>query len=142
VLVDTASAAAGDPTVAYVQGNYGGLTAKVTTGSLVYVLAVPSIVTSSGTSIDGILNVTSLSGTLLFYGKPLKNGGSFVPGAVVFSGARLPASSTEIALMMTNLKAAYSGTDIATERSVATVLAADASTLSSLGTSLVTNQLG
>jgi hypothetical protein len=46
---DAAYAAAGNPTIAYIRGNYGGLMAKTTTGSLVYVLAVPGIITNSGT---------------------------------------------------------------------------------------------
>lgn len=45
----TAEAAVGNPTIAYIRGNYGGLTAKTITGGLTYVLAVPSIITNTGT---------------------------------------------------------------------------------------------
>lgn len=71
--VDYAYAAPGMPVVAYVKGNYGGLAAKTTTGSIVYVLAVPSIITNSGTVTGGVLEIKSsaLSGTLVFNGKSL-----------------------------------------------------------------------
>lgn len=50
-LVNEAIAAPGSPTIAYIRGNYGGLTAKVSTGGIVYVLALPSIITSTGTTV-------------------------------------------------------------------------------------------
>lgn len=52
-LVQETFAAPGMPTLAYIKGNYGGLTAKTVvpngSGSITYVLAVPSIVTGTGT---------------------------------------------------------------------------------------------
>ncbi len=50
-ILDIASAAPGNPTIAYIRGNYGGVTAKTTTGGIVYILAVPSIITNSGTTL-------------------------------------------------------------------------------------------
>lgn len=80
-----AQAAPGNPTIAYIRGNYGGLMAKTVTGSITYVFAVPSIITSTG-SIGAVLSITdgSLSGSLLFHGKPLKSASSYNPSTVVF----------------------------------------------------------
>jgi hypothetical protein len=85
LLVESAFAAEGDPATAYIRGNFGGLTAKTTTGSSVYVLAIPSIVTNSGTTNGAPVPVASLSGTLLFNGKALRNASGFNPAQVVFS---------------------------------------------------------
>jgi hypothetical protein len=143
----TASADAGNPSIAYIRGNYGGLTAKTLTGTTYYVLAIPSIVTNSGTTAGNALKIESnaLSGTLLFNGKTLSNATTYNPAAkVVFSGSSLPASSTAISDMVTALKAAYSSTpDIAGNTSVASLLSATGATaVASLGTSIVSNQLG
>lgn len=72
--VDTAYAAPGAPSIAYVRGNYGGLVAKTTTGSITYVIAAPSILTNSGVTAGSTVELksNSLSGTLLFNGKNLK----------------------------------------------------------------------
>lgn len=141
-----ASAAPGLPTIAYIKGNYGGLTAKTLTGNTVYVLAVPSIVTNTGTIIGGFLEIStnSLSGTLLFNGKNLASASSFNPNVVVFSGASLPTSDTGglITNMMNNLKTAYSGSDIATNSSIATLISTASGNLAQLGNSVVLAQLG
>lgn len=50
-LFETAYAAPGNPTIAYVRGNYGGVAAKVSSGTTLYVLAIPSIVTNTGTTV-------------------------------------------------------------------------------------------
>ncbi len=47
-LFPTAQAATGNPTIAYVKGNYNGISAKTQTGNIIYLLAVPSIITSTG----------------------------------------------------------------------------------------------
>lgn len=88
-----ASAAPGSPTIAYIKGNYGGLMAKTVTGSITYILAVPSIITSTG-AIGNVLSINggALSGSLLFHGKLLKNASTYNPTTVVFSGASLPTS--------------------------------------------------
>lgn len=94
-LAPEAQAAPGNPTIAYIRGNYGGLMAKTVTGSITYVLAVPSIITNSGSS-GTFLTIESntLSGSLLFNGKSLKAASSYNPNTVVFSGAKLPTSDT------------------------------------------------
>jgi uncharacterized membrane protein len=151
-LVQTASADAGNPTIAYVRGNYGGLTARTVTGSVTYVLAVPSIVTNSGTGAGNALKIESnaLSGTLLFNGKPLLNASTYNPNArtnsgVVFtSTAGLPGSdaSGQITAMVTALKSAYAGSDVASNSNVASLLSATGTTaVQNLGTAIVSNQL-
>lgn len=114
-LVTEAYAASGDPTIAYIRGNFGGLVAKTSTGNMVYTLAIPSIMTGSGITAGSSVTTSSLSGALLFHGKALKNSNSFNPNTVVFSGSKvnpgdtgLPANTTDIASMMSNLQAAYS----------------------------------
>ena len=65
-----------------------------------------------------------------------------MPGSVVFTGSKLPSTSTEISAMMTALQLAYSGSDIRTHQGVATVMSATGSTFDSFGSTLVTSQLG
>lgn len=107
----TAYSAPGIPTIAYIRGNYGGISAKTITGSTIYVLAVPSIITSSG-SIGQLLSIENndLSGALLFHGKILKQASTFNPNFVAYTGTGLPNSETTIIGLMQNLKSAYSST--------------------------------
>lgn len=72
---------------AYIRGNYGGLTAKTATGETTYLLAIPSIITNTG-SVGDVLSIESnaLSGALLFNGKPLVNSSSYNPNTVTNSG--------------------------------------------------------
>jgi hypothetical protein len=44
--------APGNPTIAYIRGNYGGITAKTITGGITYVLAIPSIIGTLTGSIE------------------------------------------------------------------------------------------
>lgn len=63
---------------------------KVSTGSILYVLAVPSIITNSGSISSGALvPIHTLSGSLVFNGKALTNASLFNPGQVVYSGAKI-----------------------------------------------------
>lgn len=148
-LLDTAFAAPGDPTIAYIRGNYGGLTAKTTTGSMVYILAVPSIITNSGTTAGGLLSASSLSGTLMFHGKSLRNASLFNPGTLIFSGAKtttnpsgLPDTSTGVITMMSTLKSIYGVSDIQNLQQVATLINTSTGSLSTFGTSIISTQLG
>jgi len=152
-LVTPAFAAPGDPTIAYIRGNYGGLTAKTTTGGIVYVIAIPSIITNSGTTVNGRVSIESnvLSGSLLFHGRSLTNATTYNPNAransgVVFSGASLPTSdaSGQLSSMVNALKAAYGSTpDIVSNANIANLIAATGSTaIQGLGTTIVSSQLG
>ncbi len=147
-LIHSASAAPGNPTIAYIRGNYAGLTAKTTTGSTTYVLAIPSIITNSGaTKID----TNALSGTLLFHGKPLVGASTYNPNArtnsgVVFSGTGgLPTNDTsgQLTSIITSLKSAYSGTDIASNSNITNLLATTGTaSIQTLGAVIVKDQLG
>jgi hypothetical protein len=141
-LAGTAHAEAGNPTVAYVRGNFGGLVAKAVTGSTTYVLAVPSILTSSGSSGTPVA-IGSLSGTLVFNGKALRGGSTFAPGQAVFTGSKLPGSdaNSEITNMMAALKAIYAASDIQSNQNVAALLGTSSGSLKEFGTSVVTAQL-
>lgn len=99
-LISQTYAASGNPTLSYIKGNYNGLVAKTLTGNTVYVLAVPSIITSqTGTLID----VLTLSGKILINGKTNSGGIAYTP-TIVFSGASLPKDDT--ASGITNLTTA------------------------------------
>gem|GEM_PF-1244568 len=67
-LIPQAFAASGNPTITYIKGNYNGMVAKTVTGSTVYVIATPSLTTSTGTTGSNI-DITTLSGKLLYHGQ-------------------------------------------------------------------------
>ena len=148
-LAGTAHAEAGNPSVAYIRGNFGGLTAKVSTGGMTFVLAVPGILTNSGSAAGASAPIGTLSGSLLFNGKPLRGASAFPPGAVVHSGAKtvsnpsgLPASAADLNAMVAALQAAYSGSDIRSNQNIATLMNTSSGSFASFGTSLVSAQLG
>jgi hypothetical protein len=151
-MVSTAHADAGNPTIAYVRGNFGGITAKVTVGSAVYVIAVPSILTNTGTvSVPiEIRGNNALSGTLVFNGKALKSASSFNPNSVVFTGSKtqsnpsgLPSSSTDMLSMMVAMRNAYSTSDIRGNQNIAALVATtDSGALLNFATSVVVAQFG
>lgn len=62
-IINQANAAPGNPIISYIKGNYNGLLVKTETGSLVYLLAAPSIITSQtgaiGESIDSVSNLSN-----------------------------------------------------------------------------------
>lgn len=81
----------------------------------------------------------------MFNGKTLKNASSFNPKTVVYSGSTLPTSDTssQIAGMMNLLKGAYSGSDIASNASINSLLTTSSTgSLVSLGSSIISGQLG
>ncbi len=150
-LVKDAHAGAGEPTIAYIRGNFGGLTAKVTVGTGVYVIAVPSIVTNTGSigaSVE-IRGTNALSGTLLFNGKTLRNASSFNPNQVVFSGSKtvtnpsgLPNTSSGITDMVSALKALYGSSDIQNHQNVSTLINTSTGGLVAFGTNMISAQFG
>jgi hypothetical protein len=149
ILADTAHAEAGSPSVSYVRGNFGGLMAKASTGSSVYVLAVPSLLTNSGGVAGSSVTIASLSGTLQFNGKALRGASTFNPGQVVFSGSKtagnpsgLPASASEITDMMVALRGSYSTSDIRSNQNIAALVATSTGSLTEFGRSMLTSQLG
>lgn len=140
-LVTEAYAAPGDPTIAYVRGNFGGLVAKTSTGNTVYTLAVPSIMTGAGIAAGTSVTTSSLSGTLLFHGKALKNSNSFNPSTVVFVGSKsnpgdtgLPSNAADVTSMMGTLQTAYAAaSDIKANEPIASLLNANGSALVNIG---------
>jgi hypothetical protein len=131
-------AATGNPTLTYIKGNYNGLVVKTQTGNTIYVLAVPSIVTSqTGTLID----VLSLSGSILVNNKTNSGGIAFAP-SVVYSGASLPTNDTTLAItnMTTAIQNAYSGSVVASDPLVQKIItASDPSSIITAGSALITN---
>lgn len=105
-------AAPGNPTVAYVRGNFNAIAARTQTGNVNYILAVPSILTGTGSAGQSIeVLPSSLSGTLQFNGKVFFGASAFNPVTVVFSSATLPNTDTQVLFMVSSLKTAYSGSD-------------------------------
>ncbi len=49
-LFPQAQAASSMPVLAYVKGNYNGIATKTQTGNTVYIIAVPSIISGTGTT--------------------------------------------------------------------------------------------
>lgn len=145
-VIETANAASGNPTIAYIHWNYGGLSAKTETWNTVYVLALPSIITNTATASGGLLEIkdNSLAGTLLFNGKNLTWASNFNPNIVVFSGATLPKDDTsgQITALIWSLKTAYSSTDITTNASIASLLNTSTGGYVSLGATIIKQQLG
>ncbi|MDD2745449.1 MAG: hypothetical protein PHU93_02830, partial [Candidatus Gracilibacteria bacterium] len=113
-------------------------------------LAIPSIITSTGSSLTPKIEITnsnSLSGTLLFHGRTLKNASAFNPNLTpVFSGSgKVLTTSTEITSLMTSLKNTYTSSgapDVKSNTSIASLLTMNTGSLSELGVNLVKNELG
>ncbi len=114
-----------------------------------YVIAVPSIITNSGTTAGNTVTTASLSGTLLFNGKSLRNASFFNPSTVVYSGAKVPSNpsglpdtGTGIYNMMVALKSIYGASDIQGNQSIATLINTATGSLAAFGTSIISAQLG
>ncbi|MDD2745312.1 MAG: glycine rich domain-containing protein, partial [Candidatus Gracilibacteria bacterium] len=110
----------------------------------------PSIITSTGSSLTPKIEITnsnSLSGTLLFHGRTLKNASAFNPNLTpVFSGTGgVPSTTTEITDMMIALRNIYTtGTiDVRSNTNITSLIATtNTGSLTTLGISLVKNELG
>ena len=144
LLISQTYAASGNPTLAVVKWNYQWLTAKTLTGGIYYVLAIPSIITSTGTvNIPIDIASNTLSWTLITNGSQ-KTGITYNPNKVIFSGATIPTSDTAsgITNMMIALQNAYTGTVLATSNStIQKLLTTPTSSLASLWAGVITNQL-
>lgn len=67
-LIPEANAATGNPVLAYLKGNYNGIAAKTISGSTVYLVATPSIITSqSGATGSGFDIINDLPSKLLVH---------------------------------------------------------------------------
>ena len=137
-----ATAASGNPSLAYIKGNYNGVVAKTRTGGITYVLAMPSIVTTqSGTSLD----ILTLSGKMLLHGQTNSGGIAYIP-RLVFSSGSLPSNDAERILFASGTALAYSGTVLAGNPQIQPFITALASgntwSLMNLGGNAVVNWLG
>lgn len=112
-LTDSVSASTGNPTITYLKGTYNGVATRVSSGSTVNIIAVPSIFLASG-STGTIADASSRN--FLLQGKSL-SGVSFAPKVVYSSGA-LPSDETERLLFSSGIVAAYSGTSLATNSDI------------------------
>lgn len=142
--IDQTYAATNNPTLAYIQGNYNGLAVKTQTGTLTYILAVPSIITSQTGTNQSFEVISALSNKILVNGKTNSGGIVFIP-SIVFSGTFLPTNDTAsgITNLVNSLKSAYSGSVIASESAIKTLLTTtESSNIVSLGSSIITNHLG
>lgn len=111
---------------------------------MVYLLAVPSILTNSGIAAGVSVNAASLSGTLIFNGKSLTGASSFNPGTLAYSLPSLPKddSGGQATAIANGLKAAYSGSDIVSHSAVATLMGTPAPSMSAFALNILASQLG
>jgi prepilin-type N-terminal cleavage/methylation domain-containing protein len=137
--VDIAQAASWNPTVAYIAGNYNWVVAKTQTGTMTYILAVPSIISNTG-SIWLILAIDSAQKTLSW--ALLTNGWSNTTGViynpvVAYASGSLPSTTAEKTALATGIATAYSGTTLASVSTIQPYIVAyaanDTTTLASLG---------
>ncbi len=114
-IIDTAYADTVTPGYTYIKGNYNGLVARTQTGNTIYLVATPSILTSSGSS-GSILDITTLSGTFLYNNQPTDSWIAFTP-VHVFSGTSLPVDDTSsgITNLVTAIQQVYTGSQIPTD---------------------------
>ncbi|MDD5376734.1 MAG: prepilin-type N-terminal cleavage/methylation domain-containing protein [Candidatus Gracilibacteria bacterium] len=142
-IIDQANAASGNPILSYIKGNYSGVVAKTQTGTTICILALPSIITSTGTVTGSGIDIANLANRLLYHGKTNSGGIVFSPKSV-FCGANLPSNDGggQITALVQNLQSAYSGSEIAGQESIAAVLSATGAGLTNLGGDIITKQLG
>ena len=114
--------------------------ARTVTGSFTYILALPSIITNTGsTGNTQSITANTLSGTLLFHGRAIRNATAFNPNSltpVYTSTGGLPSTTSQIELLMTSLKTVYSGTgtpdDIKSNTAIASLLTMNTGSLTVL----------
>jgi hypothetical protein len=138
-FISQAQAASGNPPFAYIVGNYNWVVAKTQTGTMTYILAVPSIISNTG-SIWLILAIDSAQKTLSW--ALLTNGWSNTTGVtynpvVAYASSISPIYHSEKTALATGIATAYSGTSLVTSSNIQPYIAAystnDTTTLASLG---------
>ncbi len=117
-LFPQAQAAPSISALAYVKGNYNGIVAKTQTGNTVYIIAVPSIISGTGT-VGWTLKIESntLSGSLIIHGGSSLTGAIYNPKVVYASGA-IPTTTIEKMLFASGIANAYSGTSLASKSQI------------------------
>ena len=142
--------------IAYVAWNYNAQIAKISTWWLVYILALPSIVTSDlwTPTVEDMVNNNKLVfnwhknlpasytwTTYKLFWDPTLN---LTNSLVVFSWATLPTTSTWITTLMTNLQSAFAWTDLANNLNYQNIInldTNDSNAVSALWNELVNNKL-
>ncbi|MDD5377025.1 MAG: prepilin-type N-terminal cleavage/methylation domain-containing protein [Candidatus Gracilibacteria bacterium] len=152
-IIDQANAASGNPILSYIKGNYNGVVAKTQTGTTTCILALPSIITNTGSANQTIALETNnlLSGSLLIHkgklsGTPFKPSLTETNNPIVYCSGSLPSIATEQQVFATNIANAYSGTALATNPSIQPFISAlsdvnSGTLLASLGGSVIVNGL-
>jgi len=136
-----AHASSGNPQISYIKWNYNWLVAKTLTGSTIYVLAVPSIVTSQTWT---LVDVLSLSGKLLVNWQTNSGWISFTP-TMVFSWTSLPTddSASGITNLTNSIKLAYTTYPFPSDPNISNILNTTwATNITSLWANIITNYLG
>ena len=148
-IIQTAQAATAQ-NVTEISGNYNGISLKVITWSLTYVLAVPTLI--AGDIGDGVLANVKLvidgQGSLpkWFSGSVIASSsvqtGTFTP-IVAWSGSALPSTTATINAMVQGIQSAYAASNYATNTQIAQLLAVTGSTaLTNYGNGLLSTGLG
>lgn len=138
-VVDSAYGAPGNPTIAYIKGNYAGYMAKTLTGGMTCILAVPSLIVSqSGTTLTGSVDFLSLTNRFLMNGQSNIQGVKFTPQPGLCLSI-LPTDDSKFGItnIMTSLRTAYSGSDLASNPSIFSLLTAQSGALVTLGIPII-----
>lgn len=125
------------------------MVAKTQTKDTIYLLAVPSIITSqTGTTGQSFDSFSILSYKFLVHGQTNSGGIAYAtntPKFLVYYAGSLPASDSERQVFATNLANAYSGTVLTTNSQVQSFITAlatnDTGSLINLGGNLVSTKL-
>ncbi|EKD30231.1 MAG: hypothetical protein ACD_78C00115G0015 [uncultured bacterium (gcode 4)] len=118
-IIPQTYASSGNPTLTYIKGNYNGIVAKTETGSMVYLLAVPSLITTGSGALD--------PAKFLIHGQT--NSGGLANAVIaskllVYSSGSLPSNDTERILFASSIALAYSGTALASQSNIASYITA------------------
>ena len=137
--MDTTFAATGKPALAYIKGTFNGVAVKVSTGGTVNILAVPNIMTASGT-----VSISDGSPAGFMVNGQTNSGGLIFTPKLVFSSGSLPANDADRTAFASGVAAAYSGTVLATSSNVQAFISAAGSTgtLASVGGNFVSTKFG
>jgi len=138
-------AASNNPTISYIKGTYNWVVAKTITGSITYIIATPSIITSQTGTIGSNFEITTLPNKLLVHGQT-NSGGIAFTGKLVYSSGALPSTDPERLTFATSLANIYSGTIVASNPNIQQFITAlnplNNTTLTTLGWYAVVNWLG
>jgi len=143
-FIDQAQASSGNPLLTYIRGTYNGVVTKTETGSIKYILAIPSLFLTNGT---GIVILPTNTLTWFYIHGQTNSGGILFQPSLVYSSGSLPSTSIERQTFATALANAYSGTTLATQTNIQPFITALTDTnsgilLVNLGESAITNWLG